>query len=186
MRTYYAETNWILTPVDTEKAELAGFDPETKHFIRVSVYFKNGLGEKPTGYYVRFEINPHHDTQAELTEEHLLVPTSRRAYSTWCEARMLVNTIGCKKLAVLLEKIGLGMELLREGQHCKACAMPFVSDDEAADPKNTAILVDKFLYGEVEAAVEAATNFPKRVIVLQLANKRLELAPEKIILLKNL
>lgn len=194
MRTYYEEFNWLLTPIDAEKAGMAGFDPVFKHFIRISVYYKEGSGEKPTGYYIRFEINPHHYTQAELTEEHLLLKASRRAYSQWCNARLLAGTVGCKKLAELLEKIGMTLEPLREGDLYKACALPFVSDDEFADPKNTAILVGKYGYKEVVMQVEASTMFPKTVTVLQqpenseqprLASPYMELSAEKIVYLKN-
>lgn len=194
MRSYYGEFNWLLTPVNTEKTEMAGFDAEEKHFLRVSAYFKEGSGEKPSGYYIRFEVNPHHYTQAELTEEHLLLKASRRAYSQWCNARLLAGTVGCKKLAELLEKIGMTLEPLREGDLYKACALPFVSDDEFADPKNTAILVGKYGYKEIVTRVEASTTLLKSVTVLRqpentgqprLADLYMELPAEKIIYLKN-
>ncbi len=194
MRTYYEEFNWLLTPIDAEKTEMAGLDPVIKHFIRISVYYKESSGEKPSGYYIRFEINPHHYTQAELTEEHLLLKANRRAYSQWCDARLLAGTVGCKKLANLLEKIGQSMEPLREGDLYKACTLPFVSDDEFIDPKNTAILVSKHGYREIVMRVEASTIFPKSVTVLRqpentgqlkLADPYMELPAEKIIYLKN-
>lgn len=194
MRTYYGEFNWLLTPIDAEKADMAGFDAEEKHFLRVSTYFKDSSGEKPSGYYIRFEINPHHYTKAELAEEHLLLKASRRAYSQWCEARSLAGTVGCKKLASLLEKIGMALEPLREGDLYKACALPFVSDDEFADPKNTAILVSKYGYKEIAMRVETSTIFPKSVTVLRqpestgqlkLADAYMEIPTEKILYLKN-
>lgn len=194
MRSYYGEFNWLLTPVNTEKTEMAGFDAEEKHFLRVSAYFKEGSGEKPSGYYIRFEVNPHHYTQAELTEEHLLLKASRRAYSQWCNARLLAGTVGCKKLAELLEKIGMTLEPLREGDLYKACALPFVSDDEATNPKNDAILVDKYHYKEVVVEVEASSLFPRSVVVLRqpentgqpkLLVPHMEIPTEKIIHLKN-
>lgn len=194
MRNYYGEFNWLLTPVNIEKTEMAGFDPVLKHFIRISVYYKEGSGEKPSGYYIRFEINPHRYTQAELTEEHLLLGASRRAYSQWCEARCLAGSVGCKKLAELLEKIGMALEPLREGDMYKVCALPFVSDDEAANPKNATILVDKYHYKEVVMEVEASSLFPRSVVVLRqpentgqtrLLVPRMEIPTEKIIHLKS-